>query len=69
MTDSRQLTVANHLQRDLRLDGWTVNGIGPSSHKTEDWVRLILSIRIHTTLPVALREIYERTQSCMVYGC
>lgn len=69
VTDKHRVTVNNHLQRDPRLDGWTVDGIGSFSHSTEDWVQMILSIEIQGSLPAALREIYEHAQSCMVYGC
>ncbi len=64
-----RLTVDNHLDRDPRLNFWTVGGIGLSSHTTEDWVQLILNIQLAPTLPEELVEIYSRAQACMVYGC
>lgn len=64
-----RLTVETHLDRDPRLDFWTMGGIGPSSHTTENWVQMILNVGLSPTLPEELVEIYSRAQACMVYGC
>ena len=64
-----KLTTENHLERDARLNGWTVNGIGPNSHPTDTWVEMILDIRIDVEIPAYLQEMFERAQACMVYGC
>lgn len=64
-----ELTIENHLERDARLNGWTVNGIGPNSHPTDTWIEMILSVTIDIDLPSYLQEMFERAQACMVYGC
>lgn len=64
-----KLTLENHLERDRRLDCWSVNGIGPYSHSTDDWVRMILDVSLEIDLPPFLAEIFDRAQASMVYGC
>ncbi len=71
-SDSDQLnalTLENHLERDHRLNMWSVGGIGADSHKTEDWVELILSISLPDEAPNDLSEIFERARAVIVYGC
>ena len=69
MTETHRMTAEGHLQRDPRLDVWSVNGFGPYSHSTEDWVEMILSFKFDISLPPFVESIYARAQSCMVYGC
>jgi len=63
------LTVKNHMERDSRLDVWSVHGIGPYTHPTEEWVRMFLSVTIDVELPDYLQEMFDRDQACIVYGC
>lgn len=65
----RKLTFENHLKRDTRLDGWTPNGLGPTSASSEFWIKQILSVELDPSIPEELREIFERIKACMVYGC
>ncbi|WP_417261441.1 hypothetical protein [Celeribacter sp.] len=69
MTQKTLLTVNNHLVRDIRLDGWSVNGIGQCSYPTDEWVRMFLEITIDVELPEYLQNMFERAQACIVYGC
>lgn len=69
MSNKQTLTVANHLERDPRLDGWSVHGLGSHSHTTEQWVAFLLSFELGHKLPDDLQEMYRRAQACMVYGC
>lgn len=64
-----KLTLENHLERDTRLDCWSVHGIGPYSHSTEDWVKMILDVSLEINLPPFLAEMFDRAQASMVYGC
>lgn len=66
---SLSLTAVNHLERDHRLNGWTVHGLGGGSHQTEDWVDMILSLDLPIDAPEDLREIFERARAVIVYGC
>ncbi|MCV6621851.1 MAG: hypothetical protein OIF51_08895 [Cellvibrionaceae bacterium] len=63
------ITVQNHLERDSRLDCWSTKGIGALTHPTNVWVDMILSVNIEISIPEFLIEVFERAQSCMVYGC
>lgn len=63
------LTEDNYLERDSRLENWSVHGLGPYSHTTDTWVKLILSVKLPETLPSYLEEMFNRAQACMVYGC
>lgn len=69
MTDNQTLTFANHLERDPRMDGWSIYGLGEWSHTTEQWVNFVLSFELPTEIPEELREMFGRIQACMVYGC
>lgn len=69
MPETERLTLENHLERDSRLDVWSVVGLGPQTHTTDQWVRMILSFELDASLPSELREIYSRAQATMVYGC
>ncbi len=64
-----KLTLENHLERDTRLDCWSVHGIGPYSHSTNDWVKMILDVSLDIDLPPFLAEMFDRAQASMVYGC
>ena len=63
------LTLANHLERDRRLDGWSPSGIGSSDYQTSKWVSDILSFSLPKAVPRDLHEIFGRAQAVMVYGC
>lgn len=69
MLSGSQLTEENYLERDSRLDGWSVHGIGVLSHTTDTWAQILLSIKPLVTLPTYLQDMFERAQGCMVYGC
>lgn len=69
MPETQQLTVENHHQRDKLLDAWSVMGLGLQFDMTHQWVGMILSFELDTSLPSELREIYSRAQATMVYGC
>ncbi|MCV2882374.1 hypothetical protein [Actibacterium sp. XHP0104] len=64
-----KLTLENHLERDTRLDCWSVHGIGPYSHSTDDWVKMVLDVSLEVDLPPFLVEMFDRAQASMVYGC
>ncbi|WP_319825825.1 hypothetical protein [Thalassovita sp.] len=66
---SIDLSLENHLERDPRLDGWSVHGLGTISHTTEDWVTGFLSFEIGCELPAYLRDMFDRARACLVYGC
>jgi len=56
MTSKLELTVENHLERDSRLNNQTIYGIGPMSHKTDDWVRMILEVQLDASLPMNCKK-------------
>ena len=63
------LTVDNYMERDTRLDVWSVNGIGSGTHSTRKWVRMFLDITIDVELPEYLQGMFDRAKACIVYGC
>ena len=63
------LTVDNYMERDTRLDVWSVYGIGSGTHSTKDWVRMFLDIAIDVNLPEYLQGMFDRAKACIVYGC
>lgn len=63
------LTRENHLQRDSRLDFWAANRTTGAAMETQEWVGLFLSFSIPINAPDELREIFERAQAVIVYGC
>lgn len=63
------ITVKNHMERDKRLDAWSVYGIGSYTHPTEEWVRIFLDVSIDVELPEYLQQMFDRAQACIVYGC
>ncbi|WP_170332312.1 hypothetical protein [Ruegeria arenilitoris] len=63
------MTVENYLERDSRLDGWSVHGLGAFSHPTDAWVQMFLSIKPSEALPAYLQDMFDRAQGSMVYGC
>ena len=69
MSDSPKLSVENHIERDSRLNHWSVHGLGPTSHSTEDWVRMFLSAKFEIELSEMLQDMFDRAVACMVYGC
>lgn len=69
MNNPISLTFENYLERDSRLDFWSVHGLGGGSHTTDDWVKMVLSIEFEISLPDYLHEMFKRAQACMVYGC
>jgi hypothetical protein len=69
MTDKLNLTAENHVERDRRLDYWSTDGLGGRSHSTDEWVKIILSIRHQIELPEMLQDMFDRARACMVYGC
>lgn len=63
------LNQENHMERDPRLDLWSIHGLGARTHPTEEWVNLLLSVKFEVKLPRYLYDMYERAQACIVYGC
>lgn len=69
MSNKKILNVANHLERDPRLDNWSIYGLGSGWHTTEQWIGLLLSFELQRNIPDELQEMYRRAQACIIYGC